>query len=119
MKAKAKKIPAQKHRVPSIGSMLEDIVGCKWSLSVLELVRGGVARPGAMQRAVDGLSTKVLNERLRKLQRYGILDKTVFPVTPPHVEYRLTAFGSQFSVLLDDVKKLQVLLENQRDVRSS
>lgn len=119
MAAKTKKAAIKKTGAASIGGMLEDIVGCKWSLSVLELVRGGVVRPGAMQRAVNGLSTKVLNERLRKLQRYGILDKTVFPETPPHVEYRLTPFGSQFSVLLDDVKKLQALLEQQRDVKSS
>ena len=117
--AKTKKVLIRKRNAHSIGGMLEDIVGCKWSLSVLELVHGGVVRPGAMQRAVGGLSTKVLNERLRKLQHYGILDKTVFPETPPHVEYRLTKFGSQFSVLLDDVKKLQALLEKQRDVRSS
>lgn len=119
MTTKTKKVLIRKRNAHLISGMLEDIIGCKWSLSVLELVRGGVVRPGAMQRAVDGLSTKVLNERLRKLQRYGILDKTVFPETPPHVEYRLTAFGSQFSVLLDDVKKLQALLENKLDVRSS
>ncbi|MCZ7563890.1 MAG: winged helix-turn-helix transcriptional regulator [Burkholderiales bacterium] len=53
--------------------MVEDIVGCKWSLTVLGLVRDGVVRPGAMEHAVPGLSAKVLNERLRKLVRFGIL----------------------------------------------
>jgi DNA-binding HxlR family transcriptional regulator len=119
MTTKTKKIQIGKHDIPSVSGMLENIIGCKWSLSVLELIRGGVTRPGAMQRAMDGLSTKVLNERLRKLQRYGILDKTVFPVTPPRVEYQLTPFGSQFSVLLDDVKKLQGRLEKKEKLRSS
>ena len=87
--------------------MVEDIVGCKWSLSVLKLVREGVRRPGAMQRAVDGLSTKVLNERLRKLQRYGILEKRTYAEVPPHVEYRLTEFGRRFGSILDGIEKLQ------------
>ena len=93
--------------------MVEDIVGCKWSLSVLKLVRDGVRRPGAMQRAVDGLSTKVLNERLRKLQRFGILDKTSYPEVPPRVEYRLTDFGRRFSQILDGIDRLQDSLDRR------
>ena len=60
---------------PKVARMVEDIVGCKWSLAVLGAVRGGVCRPGAMEHAIDGLSKKVLNERLAKLVRFGILDK--------------------------------------------
>jgi DNA-binding HxlR family transcriptional regulator len=93
--------------------MVEDIVGCKWSLSVLKLVRDGVRRPGAMQRAVDGLSTKVLNERLRKLQRFGILEKRIYAEVPPRVEYRLTDFGRQFNSILDDVERLQQSLDGR------
>jgi DNA-binding HxlR family transcriptional regulator len=51
----------------AVSRMVEQIVKCKWSLTVLALIRGGVNRPGAMVRAVPGLTTKVLNERLRKL----------------------------------------------------
>lgn len=91
--------------------MVENIVGCKWSLAVLGLVRGGVRRPGAMEHHTEGLSTKVLNERLRKLMRYGILDKRVFPEVPPRVEYHLTDFGRKFSGLLDQIESLQTELE--------
>lgn len=92
---------------PSVAGMVENIVGCKWSLRVLALVREGVNRPGAMEHAVDGLTAKVLNERLKKLTRYGILDKTVYPESPPRVEYRLTDFGHRFSALLDEVEALE------------
>lgn len=119
MMLKARKKSVRKKPAVSVSGMLEDIIGCKWSLSVLALVRDGVARPGAMQRAVDGLSTKVLNERLRKLQRYGIIEKTVFPVTPPHVEYRLTVFGGRFAKLLDEVSTLQAAMAEPRQIRSS
>jgi DNA-binding HxlR family transcriptional regulator len=87
--------------------MVEDIVGCKWSLAVLGAVRGGVCRPGAMEHAIDGLSKKVLNERLAKLVRFGILDKHAYAEMPPRVEYRLTAFGDRFCGLLDGIDALQ------------
>jgi len=91
----------------SVGAMVEDIVGCKWSMSVLGMVRAGVLRPGAMQRSMPGLSTKVLNERLRKLMRFGILEKVVYPEIPPRVEYRLTRFGERFGALLEEIERLQ------------
>jgi DNA-binding HxlR family transcriptional regulator len=91
--------------------MVEDIIGCKWSLCVLDLVSQGVARPGAMQKKIHGLSTKVLNERLKKLHRFGIVKRKVFAEMPPHVEYRLTAFGRRFDRILRQVQALQQELE--------
>lgn len=87
--------------------MVENIIRCKWSLSVIDLVKRGVNRPGAMEKSVDGLTTKVLNERLRKLVRFGILDREEFAEVPPRVEYRLTPFGEKFAVLLDSIDGLQ------------
>jgi len=91
---------------PRAARMVEDIVGCKWSLIVLDLVRRGVARPGAMRRAVPGLAAKVLNERLRKLIRFGLLEREVFAEVPPHVEYRLTPLGRRFGEILECIAAL-------------
>jgi DNA-binding HxlR family transcriptional regulator len=90
-----------------VARMVEDIVGCKWSLAVLGTVRAGVVRPGAIEHAIDGLSKKVMNERLAKLVRYGILSKTSWPERPPRVEYALTPFGARFCALLDGIDTLQ------------
>ena len=90
--------------------MVEDIVGCKWSLAVIDLVRRGICRPGAMEHAIDGLSAKVLNERLRKLQRYGILTRISYPEIPPRVEYSLTPFGLKFAGLLEQIRQLDAEL---------
>jgi DNA-binding HxlR family transcriptional regulator len=92
---------------PNVSRMVEDVVGCKWSLAVLGAVCGGVNRPGAMEHAIDGLSKKVLNERLGKLVRFGILDKHVYPEVPPRVEYTLTPFGRKFCGVLDGIDALQ------------
>lgn len=96
-----------------VGRMVESIIGCKWSLSVLHLIRSGITRPGEMQRRVNGLTTKVLNERLVKLSRFGILNKKIFPETPPHVEYYFTPFGRKFLQIIDVVEKVQGELNEQ------
>lgn len=92
---------------PSVTYMVENVIGCKWSLTVIDLVRRGIYRPGAMEHAVPGLSTKVLNERLRKLMRFGILEKRSYAETPPRVEYGLTDFGLRFAEIVDSIYALE------------
>ena len=94
--------------------MVEDIVGCKWSLAVLARVREGVSRPGALEQSLPGLSTKVLNERLRKLLRYGIVQRTAYPEVPPREEYALTPLGEKFVRVLDGVDALERELAAER-----
>jgi DNA-binding HxlR family transcriptional regulator len=90
----------------------EDVLGCKWSLTVLELVRQGICRPGLMERSVEGLTTKVLNERLRKLTSYKILERFAYPEIPPHVEYHLTPFGEKLIDILDRLAGLDEELKS-------
>lgn len=92
---------------PDVGAMVESIVGCKWSLHVLEQVRRGVNRPGALQRSAAGLTSKVLSERLDKMVRFGILSRKSFPEIPPRVEYHFTAFGARFLTILDEIASLK------------
>jgi DNA-binding HxlR family transcriptional regulator len=96
-----------------VGAMVEDIVKCKWSLTVLRLIEEGVTRPGAMERSVPGLTPKVLNERLRKMLRFQIVERRVFPVTPPRVEYRFTRFGRKFASLLGQIRRLQQAIDRE------
>jgi DNA-binding HxlR family transcriptional regulator len=100
---------------PDVHHMVESIIGCKWSLLVLSQVRGGINRPGAMVRTTDGLTTKVLNERLAKMLRFGILQKTSYPEVPPRVEYHLTDFGRRFLRVVDEVESLQRELSSEED----
>ncbi len=94
-----------------VKSMVEDIVGCKWSLRVIDLISQGIARPGEMVRSQEGLTTKVLNERLAKMTRYGILEKIQFNELPPRVEYRFTERGKRFLEIVDKIKSLQIELD--------
>lgn len=100
-------------RLPAVNEMLTGVLGCKWTLHVIAQIRDGIHRPGELSRTAEGLTTKVLNERLTKLMRFGIIDRESFPEIPPRVEYRLTEFGERFLTLLDEIDRLQeeILIE--------
>ncbi len=87
--------------------MVETIYGCKWSLTVYRLLAHGINRPGEMVRSVEGLSTKVLNECLKRNVNFGILERLTYNEVPPRVEYKVTAFGTKFIRILDELDKLQ------------
>jgi len=94
--------------------LLEEVIGCRWTISVLGAVAKGVRRPGALERHIEGISTKVLSDRLRHFTRAGIFERVQFPEIPPRVEYRLTDFGRKFMRLLREVEKLQAELNGEK-----
>ena len=94
---------------PKVAYIVEHTLGCKWMLEVLRMIRTGVNRPGAMTRSIEGLTTKVLNERLSDLLKFGIVEKISYPEIPPRVEYALTEFGQQFVCILDMIDELEKL----------
>ncbi len=91
--------------------MVETIYGCKWSLTVYQLLKNDINRPGEMVRNVDGLTTKVLNSCLKKNIDFGILERIAYNELPPRVEYKVTAFGNKFIRILDELEKLQLEIE--------
>lgn len=82
------------------------MVGCKWSVSVLQAIEAGIVRPGALERHIAGISTKVLSERLRKLHLYGLIEKRIFPETPPRTEFTLTPAGQKLSTIIRQIHSL-------------
>ncbi len=92
--------------------MVETIIGCKWSITVYQLLKNGINRPGEMVRSVDGLTTKVLNSCLKRNIDFGILKKVNYNEVPPRVEYKVTDFGTRFINIVDQLEKLQFEIEN-------
>lgn len=113
MKANKKRIlrrMAPRH----VGRMVETVIGCKWSLTVLDLVQRDVSRPGEMERSIEGLTAKVLNDCLRRFVQFGVLEKRSYPEVPPRVEYSLTKFGRKFRKALDVLDALEADFEAAR-----
>lgn len=70
-----------------------DIIGNKWAILILRELFVGSRRTHELLDALPGISTKTLTIRLRELEAHGLLNRTVYPEVPPHVEYSLTDKG--------------------------
>ena len=82
---------------PRVETLVNELIGRvadKWTLLVLEeLEDHGTCRFTELARLVPGISQKMLTQTLRAMERDGLVHRTVHPVVPPKVEYRLTALG--------------------------
>ena len=79
--------------VPEEVRRAAELLERRWALSVLYAAAAGALRFNEFVAAVDGISPRMLSERLRDLERAGLVVRAVIPSSPPHVEYRLTARG--------------------------
>ncbi len=82
---------------PRVGTLVTEVisrVADKWTMIVIEvLVTQGEMRFTALSHAVHGISQKMLTQTLRHMERDGLVIRTIHPVIPPRVEYRLTDLG--------------------------
>lgn len=97
------KLPTSKPSREEAFHRISDILGCKWTLAILEAIARGVNRPGRLERELNGLTTKVLNERIHKLERFGLLVRHTYPEIPPRVEYEFTEQGRRLLALIQAV----------------
>ncbi len=72
-------------------------LGDKWTLMIILCLGSGPLRFNAIQRAVVGISHRMLTVTLRKLERDGLVSRAVYPEVPPHTEYALTPLGVSFT----------------------
>lgn len=77
-----------------------DRIGDKWSVLVVVELAGGPRRFHELQRAIDGISQRMLTLTVRRLERDGLLLRTVYPTVPAQVDYRLTGTGADLTHLL-------------------
>ncbi len=75
-------------------------VGDKWSVLVVVELASGDRRFRELQRAVEGISQRMLTLTLRRLERDGLVVRTVFPTVPAQVSYALTATGASLTHLV-------------------
>jgi DNA-binding HxlR family transcriptional regulator len=65
----------------------------KWTALIIQILSKGTMRYSALQQQIGGISQKMLTQTLRSLERDGLVQRKVYPVVPPRVEYSLTRLG--------------------------
>lgn len=82
---------------PRVDALVTEVIGQvadKWTMLILEELAGhDKLRFTQVARLVPGISQKMLTQTLRQMERDGLVIRTVYPVIPPHVDYRLTDLG--------------------------
>ena len=73
--------------------LTESILGGKWKMPILWRLRERPWRYNELQRNLKKVTPKMLTEQLRELERDGLINRKVFAVIPPKVEYTLTEQG--------------------------
>lgn len=87
-----------------VETCLEMLSG-KWKPRILwKIYQNEVMRFNELQRSISGgITAKMLTQQLRGLEQDGLIIRTVYPVVPPKVEYRLSKFGQTLTPILDEI----------------
>ena len=73
--------------------LLFDQIADKWSMMVLTVLDAGPLRFNAVKRRLEGVTQKALTQCLRRLERNGLVERRVVPISPVAVEYEITPLG--------------------------
>jgi DNA-binding HxlR family transcriptional regulator len=92
-------VAKQKSRCPAEVTL--KVIGGRWKVIVLYHLFQGVKRFSELRRAIPKVTQKVLTQQLREMERDGIVSRTVYPVVPPRVEYRLTPKGETLKPVIE------------------
>lgn len=92
---------------PELERVVDALVGRiadKWTMTVLEVLgEQGVTRFTQLARSIPQISQKMLTQTLRRMERDGLVTRTVHPVIPPHVDYGLTSLGMDLGMAFCEV----------------
>jgi len=79
------------------------VIGGKWKPIILWLLRDQVRRFGEIKRFIPKVTQKMLTQQLRELEKDRIINRKVYPVVPPKVEYSLSKYGKTLIPILDSM----------------
>jgi DNA-binding HxlR family transcriptional regulator len=91
--------------VPEEVRRAADLLGRRWTLSILYASVDGASRFNEFRDAVGRVPPATLTARLNELVAAGVLERRVLDTRPPAVEYRLTRRGRQFEPLLRELAR--------------
>ena len=78
------------------------IIDGKWSIKILtHLMYEGTLRFGELRKIIPDVTQRMLTHKLRELESRGVIERTVYPVVPPKVEYKLTELGQSLRPVLN------------------
>lgn len=90
-----------------------NVLDGKWTTLIFRELLGGTRRYSQLQRAIAGISPRMLAMRLGDLEASGLVDKTIYPTVPPKTEYALTPLGRAIEPVIAAMAEFGVQLQQQ------
>lgn len=82
-----------------------DRIADKWTVLIIGQLAEKTFRFNELKRCIGGITQKVLTQALKNLERDGMIHRTIYPTSPPKVEYSLTTLGESLTVIVHQVKE--------------
>lgn len=82
-----------------------DLIADKWTALIFSLLEKQPTRFNKMERAIEGISHKMLTQTLRNLEHRGIVERKITPTVPPAVEYSLSPLGATLIPLMATLRQ--------------
>ena len=77
-----------------------DVVGDRWTMLIIRDILRGKTRYTQLRQSVEGITTSLLADRLKLLEKEGILERSFYSEHPPRAEYLLTAKGHALGMVV-------------------
>lgn len=97
----------------SAAAITESILKRRWSAIILRHVSSGISSPLAIAKKEPSLAHSILNQRLRTLQRYGLVARFPNPTASQPAEYNITHLGRRILHLLDEIARVDQEITQQ------
>lgn len=81
------------------------VIGGMWKVIIIRELMTGTKRYSELHRGLKTVTHKMLAQQLRELEQDGVVDRKVYPVIPPKVEYSLTPLGKKLDAILHDLQQ--------------
>ncbi|ASK32337.1 transcriptional regulator [Chryseobacterium sp. T16E-39] len=94
----------ERKTIPNLNCGLDligEVLYGKWKIRLLYFIDQGYKRPSELQRKIPDASKRVLNFQLKELEEHELIDRMVYAVVPPKVEYNLTVFGKSLIPVIE------------------
>ncbi|MDA9330984.1 helix-turn-helix transcriptional regulator [Gammaproteobacteria bacterium] len=91
-------------KAPPVVNALK-LIGGKWKIAIIYNLKGEPLRFGELKRILSPITQQMLTKQLREMERDMLVNRKVFEVIPPKVEYSLTEFGKSFKPVLNSLCK--------------
>lgn len=94
-----------------------DRIGGTWKMPILWRLKDRVMRYGELRKDIPHITDKMLTTQLRQLEKEGFIQREVFPVVPPKVEYSITEKGKSAIPIIECIREYGLFLMEEMDVK--